>query len=394
MDLKPTCRARAPTGPRVGNFCTADGHSSASLPSPPDGHSWTHTPQASWPRAWRANTGRAWRRERSLHQPPKLSPPQDLLCCKSACICSPDPEDRPAGNRGSESHIEIPFWDPFLPCSEQMTSQSMLPSPQSRLRGWGSKEPSNPPRRTDVQPWSGVCAHHPPGVTAHSQHIHICPLQPLLGKLPEPPLRGPHLPSFTRTLVSQFCFWDHLQGLWLWRGFSLRSPGPLSWITRTTCLSTPSSDQKGPLGPRAPWLCLGRSVPSSLVLPSHVPCRVIRSSHCRGRLSVLGRPPWCQAQETTGTCGASPPSTAASSCLLTSSLWMGPGWAQGPHRGSWFSSHPSAAHGGVTKLLCACCAERVLVHTPLTGAQGSGGRLWEPGEACAASTLGMGFRLL
>ena len=63
-----------------------------------------------------------------------------------------------------------------------------------------------------MQPWSGVCAHHPPRVTAHSQHVHICPLQPLLGQLPEPPLRGTHSP-FTRTLVSQFCFWDHLEGL-------------------------------------------------------------------------------------------------------------------------------------------------------------------------------------
>ena len=51
-----------------------------------------------------------------------------------------------------------------------------------------------------------------------------------------------------------------------------------------------------------------------------------------------------------------------------------------PHCVSWFSSHPSAAHGGVTTLLCACCTESVLVHTPLPGAQGSGGqappRIW------------------
>ena len=33
-----------------------------------------------------------------------------------------------------------------------------------------------------------------------------------------------------------------------------------------------------------------------------------------------------------------PPCTAASACLLTSSLGVGPGWAQGPHCVFWFSS--------------------------------------------------------
>ena len=50
---------------------------------------------------------------------------------------------------------------------------------------------------------------------------------------------------------------------------------------------------------------------------------------------------------------------------------------------SWFSSYPSAAQGGITKLLCACYTERALVHTILPRAQGSGGqappRTWGSG---------------
>ena len=57
-------------------------------------------------------------------------------------------------------------------------------------------------------------------------------------------------------------------------------------------------------------------------------------------------------------------STMASTHLLTSSHWMGPGWVKGPHCMSWFSSYPSAAHGGVSKLLCACRREGACSHDP------------------------------
>ena len=33
------------------------------------------------------------------------------LCCKSARICSPDPEDRPAGNRACDSHTDGILWN-------------------------------------------------------------------------------------------------------------------------------------------------------------------------------------------------------------------------------------------------------------------------------------------
>lgn len=136
---------------------------------------------------------------------------------------------------------------------------------------------------------------------------------------------------------------------------SLPSPGPLSWITLTTCLSTPSSEQKGPL---------------SLVLPSHVPCLVTRSSHrpwagcllCPAEASVVS------GEETRGTHEASHSSTATSTHLLNSSLWMCLGVFQGmsPNM-SLFSSNSSTAHVGVTKLLCDDCTERILVHSPLPG---------------------------
>ena len=66
-------------------------------------------------------------------------------------------------------------------------------------------------------------------------------------------------------------------------------------------------------------------------------------------------------------------STAASTRLPTSSLWMGPGWVQGP------TVHPSShvipvLPTGKSLSYAACFTERVLIHTPLPGAQGSGGQ--------------------
>lgn len=137
---------------------------------------------------------------------------------------------------------------------------------------------------------------------------------------------------------------------------SLPSPGPLSWITLTTCLSTPSSEQKGGT--------------LSLVLPSHAPCLVARNSHrpwagcllCPTEASVVS------GEETRGTLEASHSSTATSTHLLKSSLWMGLGVFQGTsHNMSLSSSNSSTAHVRVSKLLCDDCTERMLVHSPLPG---------------------------
>ena len=80
---------------------------------------------------------------RKQEDPPNW--PYPGFCCKSAHICSPDPEDRPVGNGLWVPYwwcsVEFP-WDLFLPCSEQITHQSMLPSPHKqtgRLRLWEAK---------------------------------------------------------------------------------------------------------------------------------------------------------------------------------------------------------------------------------------------------------------
>ena len=128
------------------------------------------------------------------------------------------------------------------------------------------------------------------------------------------------------------------------------SPGLLSWPTLTTCSSTPSSDQKGPLGSRAPWLCQGTHFPPvwsfSLAPPSESP----EAPTTQGKLSAVSWEGLCGVKWKKQEVPVGPPThnTVASTRLLTASLWMGPGWVQGPHCMSWFSSHPSAAYTGVS----------------------------------------------
>ena len=87
---------------------------------------------------------------------------------------------------------------------------------------------------------------------------------------------------------------------------------------------------------------------------------------------VLERPLWCQVEEKRGTYVVSYTSTATSTPLLTSSLWMGLGVFQetSPNM-SVFSSNPRTAYMRVAKLLCDDCTERILVHSHLPGAWGS-----------------------
>ena len=78
VDMKPTCRARSPTGQWLGSFCRGDDHSSASCPtppSPPGGHSWTHSLRRLDSEPWRASNSNAWGWEQSLKQPCSV-----LLC--------------------------------------------------------------------------------------------------------------------------------------------------------------------------------------------------------------------------------------------------------------------------------------------------------------------------
>ena len=148
---------------------------------------------------------------------------------------------------------------------------------------------------------------------------------------------------------------------------SLPSPGPLSWITLTTCLSTPSSEQKGPPQP-GPSLSL--------------PVLVTRSSHhawagfllCPREASVMSG-----GRNKRYPCGHTP----AQQPIPTywSLQGVGLGVFQGTsHSMSLFSSNPSTAHMRVAKLLCDDCTERILVHSHLPGAWGSYGqappRIW------------------
>ena len=114
--------------------------------------------------------------------------------------------------------------------------------------------------------------------------------------------------------------------------------------------------------------------PSGLALPITSPAGSPGAPTTPGQAvcCVLGRPLWCQVRGTRGTHEAAHTSTAASTHLLTSSLWMGPGGVQGTLACP--CSHPSAAHGGVAKLLCARCTEGMLIHTLLPGARGSHGQ--------------------
>ena len=141
---------------------------------------------------------------------------------------------------------------------------------------------------------------------------------------------------------------------------SLPSPGPLSWITLTICCPLPAQSRKAP----SAWSFSPTSHAWSPGTPT-VPGQAV--------FCVLERPPWCHVEETRGTHEVSHISTAISTPLLTSSLWMGLGVFQGMSTSmSLFSSHPSTALVRVAKLLCDDCTERILVHSYLPGGEGNG----------------------
>ena len=111
-------------------------------------------------------------------------------------------------------------------------------------------------------------------------------------------------------------------------------------------------------------------------LLSRTPFRVTRSSHHPGQAvcCVLGRPLWCQEEETRGTCGAShtqhsgqhPPTD----CFTLDGPRVG---SRAPLCVLVLNLIPVLPVG---KLLSYSvpAAQSVLVHTPLPGAQGSGGQ--------------------
>ena len=140
---------------------------------------------------------------------------------------------------------------------------------------------------------------------------------------------------------------------------SLPSLGPFSWISFTICCRLPAQRRKA----LSAW---------SFPLTSHAESPGAPTVPGKAIFCVLEGPALCQVGGTRGTYEVSHTSTATSTLLLTSSLWMGLGVFQGmfPNM-SLFSSNPSTAHMRVTKQFCDDCTERILVHSHLPGAWGS-----------------------
>ena len=245
-------------------------------------------------------------------------------------------------------------------------------------------------------------------LTAHS-HLPFTPSQG------DPPLTaGPRLPftpsqGSSQSLLLEGLTHRLLPGL-LSHILSLGSSGRLvplrqiqSPVSRAASLghthrrlAHSPSDNKGPLGSRAPWLCLGAHPPLAWPFPLRAPAGSAGAPTAQSRLSaVLGRPHAVR--------WGLPHSTEASTRLPPSSLCMGSGWAHGPGRaqGPREGSGPRVGSGLhcmpgshlilallAGELLSACCSERALVHMPLPEAQGSGGqappRVWgSPGQVPA-----------
>ena len=163
---------------------------------------------------------------------------------------------------------------------------------------------------------------------------------PLPGQLTEPPgethspsprtAHRAHSPPFTRTLGVASCLGSSGRLVPLER---IQPP-----VTRAaflgpthTCSSTPRSDQKGPLGPRAPGsVCHSPPAwPVSLTAPAGSP----GASTAWGRLPALswGGLRGVRFKKQQVPVGPPTHSTAASTRLPTSSLWMGPGGPRGSH---------------------------------------------------------------
>ena len=142
------------------------------------------------------------------------------------------------------------------------------------------------------------------------------------GAAPEPPLRGTHSPSFTRTPAHILCLGSPRRLVPLRR---IQSPvSRAAFLGHTQCLLAHSpSDHKSPLRPHAPWLCLGAHPALGWPFPLRAPTGSAGAPTAQGRLSaVLGRPHAVR--------WGLPHSTAASTRLPPPPLWMGPGGFRAP----------------------------------------------------------------
>ena len=163
----------------------------------------------------------------------------------------------------------------------------------------------------------------PPRVSAHSQQVHVCPFTPPPppGHLTEPPLRGTHSPSFTRTPVSHpISVITRSSG----RLVPLRQiQSPISraafLVTLTAYLPTPHQTTKAPSGPAPPgfaWVLTPLQPGPSLSRPLLKGLQELPPPRA-GCLLSWGGP------VVSG--GASHTQHSGHTCLPPSSLWMGPG---------------------------------------------------------------------
>lgn len=206
---------------------------------------------------------------------------------------------------------------------------------------------------------------------------------------PEPPLLGglSALPG----LLPTPCVWGHPEGRPSEAGSGHRQQA--AFLTTLTASSPTPRPQKKPLGPCAlalPGRSLLRPGPS-LLTASWSP----GAPTAQGRLSaVLGRPMVSGARSNRFLWGL-PLSTAASTHLPPSLLWMGPGGFKAPLCAG---SHLPALPMGESLLLCACCTEGCSF-THLPGAQGSAGQApprvrGSPGQVHHRSHPGTEYRAL
>lgn len=167
-----------------------------------------------------------------------------------------------------------------------------------------------------------MCAPLPGLVPTHSR-FSSAPSPPP-GAAPEPPLRGTHSPSFTRTPAHILCLGSPRRLVPLRR---IQSPvSRAAFLGHTHCLLAHSpSDHKSPLGPHAPWLCLGNHPALAWPFPLRAPAGPPGAPTARGRLSAgLGRPRGVRFL------WGLPLGTVASTRLPRFSLWMGPGGFRAP----------------------------------------------------------------
>ena len=210
-------------------------------------------------------------------------------------------------------------------------------------------------------------------LTAHS----LLPPSPALGRLTEPPLRGAHSPSLTGLLSHSPVSGPSVRLVTLKQTQSHVTRAAFLDHTHHLLIHSQLRPERPPRAPRP--MALPRALNPlwpgpSLTCPlqghQELPLTAAGCLLCPGEASVV-------SGARTNRYLWGPPMLHSSQLLPPDLFTLG---GPRPHCVSWFSSHPSAAHGGVTTLLCACCTESVLVHTPLPGAQGSGGqappRIW------------------